>query len=159
MIACWYKMYIQRFGEEKKKKKVTCNHRPNHTHFSLQHYRLKKQTYHKNLFGATLQYPLSTMMIFRHLSAYILVGTNLAIANASESSVFVDEEGKKLEVLEEELNGVGTTPGMASGDFSLEVSSQILDDNPDLYCSPFQPSPSPNAPIDPSSPGKHIWPK
>ena len=100
------------------------------------------------------------MMIFRQLSACILVGTtNLAIANASEISVFVDEEGKKLEVLKDVLNGVGTTPGMASGDFSSEVSSQILDANPDLYCSPFQPSLSPNAPIDPSSPGKHIWPK
>jgi hypothetical protein len=115
--------------------------------------------YHKNLFGATLQYRLITMMIFHPLSASILVGTNLVIANASKISVFVDEEGKKLEVLEEELNGVGTTPGMASGDFSSEVSSQILDANPDLYCSPFQPSPSPNAPINSSSPGKHIWPK
>jgi hypothetical protein len=28
MIACWYKTYIRRFGEEKEKKKVTCNHRP-----------------------------------------------------------------------------------------------------------------------------------
>ena len=29
MIACWYKTYIRRFGEEtKKKKKVTGNHRP-----------------------------------------------------------------------------------------------------------------------------------
>ena len=54
---------------------------------------------------------------------------------------------------------VGTTPGTASGDFSSEVSSKILDANPDLYFSPFQPSPSPNAPIDPSSPGKHICPK
>ena len=80
---------------------------------------------------------------------------HLVIANASKIS------GKKVAVLEEELNGVGTNPGMASGDFSSEVSSQILDANPDtvLYCSPFQPSPSPNAPIDPSSPGKHIWPK
>jgi hypothetical protein len=99
------------------------------------------------------------MMIFRPLSACILVGMNLVIANASKISVFVNEEGKKLEVLEEELNGVGTTPSMASGNFSSEVSSQILDANSDLYCSPFQPSPSPNAPIDPSSPGKHIWPK
>jgi hypothetical protein len=114
----------------------------------------KKQTYHKNFFGATLQYRFSTMMIFRPLSACILVGMHLVITNVSKIS------GKKLEVLEEELNGVGTNPGMASGDFSSEVSSQILDANPDtvLYCSPFQPSPSPNAPIDPSSPGKHIWP-
>ena len=74
------------------------------------------------------------MMIFHPLSAFILVGTNLVIANASKISVFVDEEGKKLEVLKEELNGVSTTPGMASGDFSLEVSSQIHR-------------------------GKHIWPK
>ena len=71
------------------------------------------------------------MMIFRPLSACILVGTNLVIANASKISVFVNEEGKKLEVLEEELNGVGTTPptDVASGDFSSEVSSQILDAN------------------------------
>ncbi len=114
MIACWNKMYIQCFGEERKKKKPVTTGLTTHTFPN----RLKKQTYHKNLFGATLQYRLSTMMIFRHLSACILVGTNLAIANAFESSVFVDEEGKKLEVLEEELNGVGTTPGMAAGDFS-----------------------------------------
>jgi hypothetical protein len=28
MIACWYKTYIRRFGEETKKKKVTCTARP-----------------------------------------------------------------------------------------------------------------------------------
>ncbi len=33
MIACWYKTYIRRFGEETEKKKVTCNHRPD-THYT-----------------------------------------------------------------------------------------------------------------------------
>ena len=34
MIACWYKTYIRRFGEETEKK-VTCNPRPNDEDVSL----------------------------------------------------------------------------------------------------------------------------
>jgi hypothetical protein len=60
----------------------------------------------------------------------------------SATGVFsLDEEGKKPEtplLLEEELNGVGTTPtGVASGDFSSKASSQILDANVLFFIAPL----------------------
>jgi hypothetical protein len=54
---------------------------------------------------------------------------------AADTPDFVDEEGKKLItplLLEEEPN----SPGMPSRDFSLEVSSQILDANVLFFIAP-----------------------
>jgi hypothetical protein len=58
---------------------------------------------------------------------------------AVDTPDFVDEEGKKPItplLLEEEPNGVVTSPGIPPGDFSSEVSSQILDANVLFYIAP-----------------------
>ena len=65
------------------------------------------------------------MQLFLALFANILFCTGVFSLNDAISA-FVNEEDKKQDpppLLEEELNGVGTTPG----DFSLEVNVQILD--------------------------------
>jgi len=49
MIACWYKTYIRRFGEETKKKKVTCNHQPNPVHIGKHKKHKAKHKYLKNI--------------------------------------------------------------------------------------------------------------
>jgi hypothetical protein len=96
-----------------------------------------------------------TMKLFLALSVcYTLFGTGV---------FSLDEEGKKPEaplLLEEELNGVGTTPptDVASGDFSSEVSSQILDANVLIFIASHSHRCRRHAPIDTSSPGNHIRP-